>query len=77
MREELESERGGDLVGDVGDAEVEVGEVDFHDIAVDDLELVLVGGLRAGASSRSSRWGGEGWVGLRMSDARAWGDRQS
>jgi hypothetical protein len=41
--EQFEDERGGDLVGHVGDADVEVGQVDLHEVAQDELELVSVG----------------------------------
>lgn len=37
MGEELEDEWGGDLVRSVGDADVEIGEVGFDEIADDDL----------------------------------------
>ena len=45
VREELEEEGGGDLVRDVGDADVEEGEGDFEDVPLDDLQAFAV--LRA------------------------------
>ena len=46
VREEAEDERGGDLVGRVGDADVEVGQLCFHKVADDDLESTLLGPLK-------------------------------
>jgi hypothetical protein len=43
MRQETEDERGRDLVGGVGDADVKVGEFCLHKIADDDLEPTLLG----------------------------------
>lgn len=43
MRQETEDERGRDLVGGVGDADVKVGEFCLHEIADDDLEPTLLG----------------------------------
>ena len=34
VRQQLEGERGGDLVGDVGDAHIEVGQLLLHDVAL-------------------------------------------
>jgi len=41
--QQLESERAGDVVGDVGHTEVKVGQVDLHEVTMDDLQLLLVG----------------------------------
>jgi hypothetical protein len=40
--EQLEDEGRGDLVGHVGDADVKVGQVDLHEVAQDELQLVSV-----------------------------------
>jgi hypothetical protein len=42
MGEQLEDEGRGDLVGHVGDADVKVGQVDLHEVAQDELQLVSV-----------------------------------
>lgn len=42
MREKFESERRRDGIGNVGDAEIEVGQLDLQDVAHEDLKLVLV-----------------------------------
>ena len=45
VREQLECERGGDVVGDVRHTQVKVGQLNFHEVAVDDLCVcVCVGG---------------------------------
>jgi hypothetical protein len=41
--QEAEDERGRDLVGCVGDADVKVGELRLHKVANDDLESTLLG----------------------------------
>jgi len=43
VRQETEDERGRDLVGSVGDADVKVGELCLDEIADDDLEPTLLG----------------------------------
>jgi hypothetical protein len=43
VREQAEDEWGGDLVGRVGDADVEVGQLCFYKVAYDDLESTLLG----------------------------------
>ena len=65
VREEAEDERGGDLVGRVGDADVEVGQLCFHKVADDDLESTLLGPLkkRKGVFFLHSVEGVRGWVG--------------
>jgi len=42
VRQQLENERRADLVGDVGDADVEKGQLNSHDIARNQHELVGV-----------------------------------
>ena len=42
MRKQLEQERRGDLVGKIGHTNVEEGQVDLQDVALDDLEVVLM-----------------------------------
>ena len=42
VRKELEEEGGRNLIGDVGDADVEEGEGDFEDVPLDDLEVFAV-----------------------------------
>jgi hypothetical protein len=42
VRKQLEREGAADVVGDVGDAQVKVGQVGLHDVAVDDLKLLSV-----------------------------------
>ena len=41
MGEEAEDEGGGDLVGCIGDADVEVGQIGFDKVADDDFEFTL------------------------------------
>lgn len=43
MRQQAEDERGGYLVGRVGDADVKVGQLCFYKVAYDDLESTLLG----------------------------------
>ena len=43
VREQAEDERGGDLVGRVGDADVKVGQVRLDKVANDDLQSALFG----------------------------------
>lgn len=45
--EEAEDERGGDLVGGVGDADVEVGEGGFDEVADYDFEFALFWSVRS------------------------------
>ena len=59
MREELEGEGRGDYVGDVCDADVKVGEVDLHDVAVDDLEVARVRRALHAALQLEDHAGGE------------------
>ena len=42
VRKQLEGEGGGDVVRDVGDAEVEEGQVGLEDVALEHLQLCLV-----------------------------------
>jgi hypothetical protein len=41
--QQLECEGAGDVVGDVGHAQVKVGQVNLHEVPVNDLQLLLVG----------------------------------
>jgi hypothetical protein len=60
MREEAEDEGGGDLVGRVGDADVEVGKGRFDEVTDHDFELALLGpGL-----SMCDGWCTDGWLRL-------------
>lgn len=43
VREQTEYERGGDLVGRVGDADVKVGQLRLHKVTDDDFEPMLLG----------------------------------
>lgn len=60
VREQAEDERRGDLVGRVGDADVEVGQLGFDEVADDDLEFALLG--PGGANVRACRENEEGEV---------------
>lgn len=67
VRQQLEGEGRGDLVGDVGHANVKVGQLRLHHVAVDNLQLVLVGGaLRGGARKRGGRTRLTAWTTQRV-----------
>ena len=55
VREEAEDERGRDLVGRVGDADVEVGQLCLHKVADDDFESALLGPLEERALVKKMR----------------------
>ena len=46
VREQPKDERGGDLVGRVGDADVKVGQLRLDKVADDDLEPMLLGPVK-------------------------------
>lgn len=62
--EELKDERGADLVGDVCNAEVEMGQVGMHHVGLEDAEFVLM--LRA--AKTATELGGKARVKLDSND---------